>query len=100
MRYLSHEKYPNGEIRMTVCVRRWWAPWTWRRIELFRCYSCWYFYETGAELASEMYGSLTGVTKERASMLLTIAEAEEKRIDALLAEAEPPRLLSIGGGRR
>ena len=41
MRYVTHEKVDHI-ISMTMEVRRWWAPWTWRRVQYWRGASdCW-----------------------------------------------------------
>lgn len=108
MKYVTHETWEDeGRTvwALTVVVRRWWAPWTWKRIELLAETSgawCapnprqWVYRATGENVYYTLFDSIA----ERATALLDVTLIERRRIDKLLDEDEPPKLRVLTGGQQ
>lgn len=106
MKYVTHETWEDegGTVwALTVAVRRWWAPWTWKRIELLAMTSGappnwmqWNCRATGAHV----YSAMSFDFAERVAALFDVTLIEQRRVDNLLSEDDPPKLRALTGGRR
>lgn len=103
MRYVTHEtREDEGRTvwALTVAVRRWWAPWTWKQIELLAEAGAWAPPTSGQWTYRDTGKSVFYERARDASALLRVTLIEQRRVDNLLSEDEPPKLRALTGGRR
>lgn len=92
MRYVSQSTVPGHGLFLTVEVRRWWWPWSWRRVEYFKTNSVYrssgWVDGNGSSVGFQRGEDLDRLLHE-ASVRERIESAREAELAALLADDKP-----------
>lgn len=90
MRYVSHDTH-DGNVILVVRVRRWYWPWSWKRLQFVKScrrheYEIWLDEEGRRPGFRGSYSYDITEAENQLNGLVRIAQIEQARLDAILAD--------------